>query len=292
MAKILITGSNGFVGTSLSKKLAESGHQICCVDLALPDTKLDSIEYHQGDLTDHQQVDQLLSEGFDGIIHLAAISRAGIARAQPVLCWNHNVHATSSLLQKCVLLLNSPWFILASSREVEYLTPDTPYDIKNTYGYTKKISEELIPLFYPVNTQRACIFRLSDVYGTANDHQGKVLSLFLNKALDHQPITIDNPAHRCFFTHIDDVVSHIVAEVEQIDGRGAFSRSIYKLWSEESVDLVTLARLIIRLTNSRSELSIAQTASGQMGETPAGDLAHYIGLEEGLLRLIREMQRD
>ena len=123
MAKILVTGSNGFIGKHLCKALA-TDHEVVPYDIGKTFVK----------------------GPFDGIIHLAAISRVSEAEKDPVACLQANLILTATLLAS-----EPKWFIFASTFEKP----------TNVYGFSKRAAEDYIKL----RASKYIIYRLSNVYG-------------------------------------------------------------------------------------------------------------------------------
>nr|ADD93008.1 hypothetical protein [uncultured archaeon MedDCM-OCT-S04-C163] len=85
--KILVTGSEGFLGKILSKKLLLEGHEIIPYDISLGK-----------DILDFKQLYEDMSN-CDVCIHLAAIADLYIAEVNPELTLKINVKATEKLIQ-------------------------------------------------------------------------------------------------------------------------------------------------------------------------------------------------
>lgn len=122
MARILLTGCRGFIGTHLMPKLAD--HEVVGVDIE----------------------DDVITGPFDGIIHLAAVSRVRDGEANRIKCLETNIMLTARLLE-----WNPKWFIFASTCEKP----------ENVYGYSKRAAEDYIKL----RATKYIIYRLSNVYG-------------------------------------------------------------------------------------------------------------------------------
>src|ERR1700721_565552 len=89
--KILITGSGGMLGSTLTPYLKDLGHNIC----DFPREKLD--------VTDYNQVELALSsiEKLDLVIHCAAYTQVDQAEAEPDLAYSVNGYATENLAVIC-----------------------------------------------------------------------------------------------------------------------------------------------------------------------------------------------
>lgn len=128
---ILITGSEGLIGTALCELLAAQRTLVRRFDLK---KQLDVCE---------REVVRASVEGCTGIIHLAAVSRVIWGEREPERCWQTNVEGTRNILQAAAASARKPWVIFASSREVyghaQQLpaTEDAPLAPCNVYGRTK-----------------------------------------------------------------------------------------------------------------------------------------------------------
>ena len=99
--KILITGSEGLIGSFLKKHLRQQGIDVVGIDLKSKD------ESEFGDVRDIARLRQKTS-GCSGIIHLAAISRVVHAQNDPIKCWETNVRGTSHLLREALSFSKKP----------------------------------------------------------------------------------------------------------------------------------------------------------------------------------------
>ncbi len=160
MPRILITGSRGFIGRHLSNSLDAE-----CMDI--------------GDLRPQGS--------FDGIIHLAAISRVAEGEKNTRLCMETNILETVSMLE-----IPHKWFILAS-------TTDKP---RNVYGLSKRCAEDYLKL----RSDRYIILRMANVYGPGMA-EDKFLPMLRRKEIK----TIYPATYPFEHIHVSDVVAQILA---------------------------------------------------------------------------------
>lgn len=133
MQKVLVTGSNGFIGSLLTEQLlVSSSYQV--IGLGKGENrnpKLPSNSYSECDLINHVNLNKTLNEVKpDVIIHCAAISQVDLCESEPELCNTVNVEATRVVTDFCSL--NRVKLIFFSS--------DFVFD-----GQTKWQSEEALP---------------------------------------------------------------------------------------------------------------------------------------------------
>lgn len=251
--KILITGSEGLVGSALRRNLESSGFEVRGLDIRARNAET-------GDVRDPVDVRNAL-RGCIGIVHLAAVSRVVWGERDPDLCWKTNVEGFRNVLEAADQLAVKPWAIFASSREVygqpERLPADeeTPLRPVNVYARSKVAGEQLIAEARDRGL-RACVIRLSNVYGSTRDHPDRVVPAFARAALLGQPLRIDGCDHTFDFTHISDVVQGIAALVALLD-RGAAPPPPIHFVSGVPTTLGELATLAIDIAQSDSTVTHA-----------------------------------
>lgn len=162
MARILITGGCGYIGSHTIVDLIEHGYDVVSIDnFSNSDQRvLHGIEAITGqkiknyaiDLTDEQAVKRTLDDigPIDGIIHFAAFKSVPESVAKPLLYYHNNIRSTANLLTE-VQLRNIGTFIFSSSCSVFGQITTLPVN-ENTplgkaecpYAYTKQIGEQMI----------------------------------------------------------------------------------------------------------------------------------------------------
>lgn len=251
--KILITGSEGLVGSALRRKLESSGFEVRGLDIRAGDSEA-------GDVRDAIDVRDAM-RGCIGVVHLAAVSRVVWGERTPDLCWKTNVEGFRNVLETADQRAIKPWVIFASSREVygqpERLPADeeTPLRPVNVYARSKVAGEQLIAEARDRGL-RACVIRLSNVYGSTQDHPDRVVPAFARAALLGQPLRIDGRDHTFDFTHISDVVHGIAALVELL-ARGIVPPPPIHFVSGVPTTLGELAMLAIDIAQSDSTVTHA-----------------------------------
>ena len=162
MARILVTGGCGYIGSHTIVDLVKHGFDVVSIDnLSNSDQRvLHGIEAITGqkvtnyriDLPDAQAVNKTLDDigPIDGIIHFAAFKSVPESVAKPLLYYHNNIQSTANLLTE-VQLRNIGTFIFSSSCSVYGQITTLPVN-ENTplgkaecpYAYTKQIGEQMI----------------------------------------------------------------------------------------------------------------------------------------------------
>jgi len=293
--RILITGSEGLVGTSLRAALEAHGHDVHGLDLV-------AAGHDRGDVRNRERV-RAAVEGCDGIVHLAAVSRVIWGERDPELCWATNVGGLRNVVEAIDARRHKPWLIFASSREV-YGRPDTlpateraPLRPINIYGRSKVEGEQIVRAARDRGL-RAATVRLSNVYGSVHDHVDRVVPAFARAAVLGATLRVEGASHTFDFTHIDDTVRGLVALISLLASGEAVPPPIHLLTGRPTT-LGQLAAMAVDIAGSSAPVEQAPQRSF--------DVSHFygvperarrllgweprVGLREGMERLIREYRR-
>ena len=228
-SRILITGASGLIGTDLAPALRALGNEVTGWDLRTGQDVRADLDLH----------------GFDGIVHLAAISRVAEAEADPEACWATNVGGTGNVLRAA--MKSRPWVLFASSREV-YGQPaqlpvdeDSPLRPLNIYGRAKVRGEQLVA----ESGLTAVVVRLSNVYGRVTDHGDRVVPAFARAAAEARGLRVDGRDNGFDFVHIDDATAGLLSVIEVLTA-GESSPPLHLVTGRET-SLGALAELAVEL---------------------------------------------
>lgn len=168
--KILLTGSEGFVGGYLRENLEQSGHTVYCIDRV----EVKRLKYFRFDLSNEvsKLFDLLKDETFDLLIHLAAAK--GDYNLGYDDFYRDNVTASNNLIN-LIKALNITSVIAYSTVSVyghnnTIKSEEAELAPNNAYGETKLKSEKLFMKWYNLNTSsnKLTILRPSVIYGENN----------------------------------------------------------------------------------------------------------------------------
>lgn len=289
--RILVTGSSGLVGGALVDALESRGVDVVRFDLR-------SEGKGQGDVRRRLCLMDAMA-GVTGIVHLAAVSRVIWGERDPEGCWATNVGGTRNVLDLAAEATTRPWVIFASSREV-YGQPDVlpaseeaPLRPVNVYGRSKVEGERLILAARRAGV-RACTIRLSNVFGSVDDHADRVVPAFVCAALAGSELRIEGGEHTFDFTHVEDVARGILSLIELLDSDASAPPPIHFV-SGHPTTLGELAALAIRLAGSEATVRHASPRTFDVARfwgiaERARQLLHWqprIALRDGIERLIQ-----
>ena len=230
----MVTGCAGFVGSSVSRLLVESGHYVTGVDSIQPSTSA-LVRWRLRDLLDNPSfclctVDirdfQRLRGAFQGngpggavavVVHLAA--RAGVRASveDPRSCYDTNVLGTLNPLELCREFGVSR-FILSSTSSVYGDHGDGPVSedalsnlTLSPYAASKSAAETLLHSYHHLHGMDAVVLRYFTVYGPAGRPDMSVFR-FIRAIAEGEPVTVyGDGTQRRDFTYVDDIARGTVA---------------------------------------------------------------------------------
>ncbi len=216
--KILVTGALGFIGRTLLETLIadDCGAELYGIDIkSMPDDAVQlrkHLHFENIDIRNEDLVKKYIQENrFDGVIHLAAVSRVVDAENDKKKCIDTNFKGTKYIVD---VVAENPdaWLIFGSSREVygEQVSFPVAEDSAllpiNIYGFYKLEGERIVQRML----KRYCILRFSNVYGNSYDIPERVIPKFVHTAIKGGELFLEGGEQIIDFTYIDDTVASII----------------------------------------------------------------------------------
>lgn len=166
---ILVTGSQGYIGSATAHTLIQQGHTVVGIDERQNIINTGATE-HTGDLTDHEFVDTIFTKNtFDAVIHFGAYKSVEES-TKDASKYAKNIEGLLTVL-RCMIKHNVTHIVFSSSAavygqpDVDIMTEDTPTAPINMYGYTKLCGEQLLDWFTQVHNISAVSLRYFNVAG-------------------------------------------------------------------------------------------------------------------------------
>ncbi|MCX7728399.1 MAG: NAD-dependent epimerase/dehydratase family protein [Bacteroidia bacterium] len=305
---ILITGGAGNIGSSLARKLSEnpSYHIVIADNLStgsmskVPVSAHHNVHFIKADCNNYQDIANVFYQyHFDYVFHFAAV--VGVKRTQenPLKVLN-DIKGIEYVLQLSKAS-NVKKFFYASSSEV-YGEPveipqkeySTPLNSRIPYAVVKNVGECYCRSFYQEYQLPYTIFRFFNTYGPYQTTDF-VIPKFLVAALKNEPITIygDGSQSRTF-TYIDDNTDTIIKIMEN----ELLNNDIINVGNDEMITILDLAKKIIQITHSKSEIIfLPPLKEGDMtrrmpDNTKMRKILNrpLISLEEGIKKLLNNQE--
>jgi UDP-glucuronate decarboxylase len=260
--KILVTGGAGFLGSHISERLIEMGHEVLCLDNLYTGDKqnishllrLDKFEFIRHDVTSPINLE------VDGIFNMACPASPVHYQKHPVQTLKTNIHGAINVLD-LAQKLEVP-VLQASTSEIygdpktspqteEYWGNVNPIGIRSCYDEGKRAAETLFYDFHRQYKTNIKVARIFNTYGPrmAKD-DGRVVSNFITQALLGEDLTVYGDGSQIrSLCYVDDLIDGLI--------KLFFSENIHEpvnLGNPEPVTMLALAKEIIKLTESNSTI--------------------------------------
>ena len=183
MNKILVTGSNGFIGKHMTKALERAGYEVLAYDL---------------DKTE-EDLKQFVKET-DFVVHLAGINRPLTTEE----FYNGNTNFTKKLVD----------FLKISGKNTPILmSSSTQAALDNDYGKSKKMGEDyLFASGLPVY-----VFRLANVFGKwCRPNYNSAAATFMYNISHDLPIEVRDPNYVVHYNYVDDIVNTFIECIDYV----------------------------------------------------------------------------
>ena len=283
--KILITGTAGFIGFHLAKRLLSMGHQVFGVDnfndyysVQLKRDRHAQLETEKGyqwkvcDLTDLPGLQEAMKQFQpDCVVNLAAQAGVRYSITNPLMYQASNLEGFLNILECCRHAPNKPRLVYASSSSVyggnkvmpfsEDQSVDNPISL---YAATKKANELMAHSYSHLYGMQTIGLRFFTVYGPWG-RPDMAMWLFADAMLKGKPIQVFNQGNMYRdFTYIDDIVAGIVGCVTSTTLSNYEVFNIGNHRSEKLMDMISLIAKELNIENPKMELLPMQE-----GDVPA-----------------------
>ena len=261
--KILLTGAAGFLGSHLSKKLIDEGHQVIGLDdLSTGSLKnIESLKSNSNFMFVEHDVRKPYSVEVDAILNFACPASPISYQKDPVKTIETNFLGMINLLHlanetKAIVIQASTSEIYGDptqSPQVEsYWGNVNPIGIRSCYDEGKRAAETLCFDYKRQHNLDTRVLRIFNTYGpNMSISDGRVVSNFIVQALKNEPITIYGDGNQsrsfCYVSDLVEGIYKLLMKKESVD-------SPINLGNPNEFTIKQLAEAIIKITNSQSKL--------------------------------------
>lgn len=272
MQKAIVAGGAGFIGSHLCESLLKKNFHVICIDNLITGSKNNiasllqnpSFTFVEKDIVDKENVFSIKEADF--IFHLASPASPNKYSERsyikhPLETMLVNSQGTYNLLELARKLSAS--FLFASTSEVygnptvspqpeTYFGNVNPNGIRSVYDEAKRFGEALTMLYVRNLGINARIIRIFNTYGPyMQKDDGRVVSNFINQALQKKPLTIYGKGNQTrSFCYVDDMVNGIEKAMFQDNT----TSEVFNLGSTDEKTIHELALMIKNLIKSDSEI--------------------------------------
>ena len=282
--KIFLTGSSGFIGFHLSKKLLDKGHNVHGFDSMnnYYDVKLKKKRYKilstyknflftKSDIENRKNLSKtILKFKPKIIIHLAAQAGVRYSIEKPRVYLDSNITGTYNIIE-LAKKVNVKHLLIASSSSVYGANTKLPFkenDKTETqlsiYAATKKSTESIAHSYSNIWKLPITMMRLFTVYGPWG-RPDMAMYIFANKISNNQPISVFNHGDMIRdFTYIDDIIDGIRAAIHK-----NYKCEIFNLGNGSPINIMYMLELIQKYLNKKAIIEYKKNQLGDVRETVA-----------------------
>ena len=314
MKKILVTGSAGFIGFHVSKRLLMDGYPVIGIDnlndyydINLKKARLAHLaknphfQFIKMDIVERQQMSSLFEkEKPDIVVHLAAQAGVRYSLINPYAYLESNLAGFLNILEGC-RHIKSKHLVFASSSSVYGANTQMPFSIHHNvdhpvslYAATKKANELMAHTYASLYNLPCTGLRFFTVYGPWG-RPDMALFLFTKAILEDMPIDVYNDGKmQRDFTYIDDIVEGIFRVIHKIpepdpnwngnhpDPAMSFAPyKIYNIGNNKPVELLEFIMILEKQLGKKAKMNLLPIQPGDVPKTYADidDLMKDVGFK-------------
>ncbi|MCP9313137.1 GDP-mannose 4,6-dehydratase [Liquorilactobacillus satsumensis] len=283
MASYLVTGGAGFIGSNLTKKLIQQGHDVCVVDdlsmgqiTNLAEKDNTHLQFYEHSITDKQFMQNLLLKNrFDYIVLLAAVASVADSIARPYATHKVNQEANINILETIrkyqlpikKLLFSSSAAVYGNlpelpKREDSRVEPMTPYAVD------KYATERFVLNYGRLYNLPTVATRFFNVYGPNQNPRSPysgVLSIISECFKNKQEFTLfgDGSQERDFI-YVEDVVAAL-----EILLHSKAQHEVYNVATGQTVTLLGVIRQMEKLIGCQLQITKKPAREGDIQRSQA-----------------------
>lgn len=300
--KVLVTGTAGFIGSTLAKRLLERGDEVIGIDnlndyydVNLKQSRLNQLLDYDGftdiraGIEDQAEMEQVFKKHQpQRVVNLAAQAGVRYSLINPHSYVTANIMGFMNILEGC-RHNNVEHLVYASSSSVYGSNTKMPFSVQDNvdhplslYAASKKANELMAHTYSSLYQLPTAGLRFFTVYGPWG-RPDMALFMFTQKILAGEPIDVFNYGHhKRDFTYIDDIVEGVIRTLDKVaepnvewqgdDPDPSTSQAPYRLYnigSNNPVDLLRYIEILEECLGKKAEKNMLPLQPGDVPDTYA-----------------------
>ena len=300
--RVLVTGSAGFIGSTVSHRLLDRGDEVIgfdnlnsYYDVSLKEARAERLRVRQGyheiraNLEDREALSTLFAtEAIDRVVHLAAQAGVRYSLENPHAYVDANLVGFMNILEGC-RHAGVEHLVYASSSSVYGANESLPFRVEDSvdhpvslYAATKKANELMAHTYSHLFGLPTTGLRFFTVYGPWG-RPDMALFKFTRAILTGQPVQLFNGGHhRRDFTFISDIVDGVIGTLDQVaapdaafdpthpnPGSARAPWRVYNIGSNRPIDLIRYLELIEDACGQKAQIESLPMQAGDVEATHA-----------------------
>ena len=264
MAKTVVTGGSGFIGSHVVDALVAAGHHVTVIDHRVRPHRTD-VSFEDIDLMDFSSV-LTATRGAEHIFHLAAVSNVNVAHKYPVYSTGLNVMGTAHVLEaakingaKRVYMASTVW-VYNGAPDGQVADESVPFYLNGAghiYTSSKIAAEMLCHNYQQLYSVPITILRYGIPYGPRMREE-LLIPMFVKRALRGDPLTVSGKGDqfRKFLYVTDMARAHVLA----MDDRAA--NQTYNVEGSRQVTILEVAEGIREIVGEHVKIDFVPERPG------------------------------
>lgn len=265
MRKVLVTGSDGFIGSHLTEELVKKGYEVKAFVYynsfnnwgwldTLPDDIMKHVEIFQGDIRDPNGVKEAM-KGCAAVFHLAALIAIPFSYHSPDTYVDTNIKGTLNVLQ-AARDLETTRVLVTSTSEVygtaQYVPIDElhPYQGQSPYSATKIGADRLAESFYRSFNLPVTIVRPFNTYGPRQSARAVIPTIITQLLAGKEEIKLGSLTPTRDFNYVKDTANGFI-EIYKSDR--TIGQEI-NIATQQEISIGQLAEELIRQINPNAKI--------------------------------------
>jgi len=265
MKKVLVTGSEGFIGSHIVEKLVLNNFNVKCLVLYnsfnnignlafLPKKILDNCEIVFGDIRDQDLV-RKISKGCNSVINLAALIGIPYSYLAVKSYLDINIIGTNNILQSA-LTNNIERVIHTSTSEVygtaQYVPIDEkhPYVAQSPYAASKISADALVTSFNRSFDLNTLIIRPFNTFGPRQSNRA-IVPTIISQFMSEKKLTLGNLSPKRDLTYVEDTAQ---AFINALKIKKRYNGKIVNLGTGQSFSVIEIVNIISKIFDKKLKI--------------------------------------
>ncbi len=266
MSKVLVTGSEGFIGSHLVERLVRSGYQVKAMVQYnsfnshgwlddLDSEILESLEVVFADIRDPDLTKYAMT-GCKYVFNLAALVAIPYSYLAPSSYIDTNIRGTLNILQAALetgvnkVIQTSTSEVYGSAKFVP-ITEDHPLSAQSPYAASKIAADQLALSYHASFELPVMIVRPFNTFGPRQSTRAVIPTIITQIAQGHEELSIGNVSPTRDFSFVTDTTSGFVAALESTVGQG----EVFNLGSNFEISVGETVEIISELIGKKVPLN-------------------------------------
>jgi UDP-glucose 4-epimerase len=278
MARALVTGGAGFIGSHVAERFLSAGYEVVILD-DLSSGKRENLpaaaEFQELDIRSPEAA-ALVGEGaFDVIAHLAAQIDVRRSVDEPAFDADVNIRGTLNLAEAVRRSGRNARFVFASTGGAlygDFAEPPTvegfAKDPEAPYGIAKLAVEYYLAYYARVHGLDTVAVRFGNVYGPRQDLHGEagVVAIFCNRIVQGRPLTVFGDGSQTRdYVYVTDVAEGIFrAATADLPHAGRVDARAFNIGTAVETSVVDVARMLMDAAGSEVPVQFAPKRPGEI----------------------------